>query len=71
VEGDAGWDADYLGTEPEFAHKTLGEVLNTVADKLETDNGQIKNPLEADTVFETGFAHLKGSFDAGLPPNKV
>jgi hypothetical protein len=27
--------------------------------------------LEADRVFEHGFDHLAGGFDAGLPANKV
>jgi len=66
-----GWDSDYLGTEPEFEGMTVGQVLNTVADKLEKANGNIAHTLAADKVFEHGFDHLAGGFDAGLAPNEV
>lgn len=69
-----GWDAPYLGTSAEdaqFAGKTVGEVLQTVAEKLATDNADIKNTLAADRVFQSGFDPLQSGFDAGLPPNEV
>lgn len=69
-----GWDTPYLGTateDAEFRGKNIGEVLETIADRMEKENGDIKNVLEADRVFERGFDHLEGSFDAGLPANKV
>jgi hypothetical protein len=71
VEGDAGWNTDYLGTEPEFAGKKLAEVLVMIADRLEAENGHIQNVLKADKVFEKGFDHLTAGFDAGLDANEV
>jgi hypothetical protein len=70
AEGEDGWNADYLGTEPEFAGKKMGEVLEIITDRLEKENGDIQNVLEADEVFETGFSHLKDAFDASVDPNK-
>jgi hypothetical protein len=69
-----GWNTPYLGSaaeDAEFRGKTIGEVLETIADRMEKQNGDIKNVLEADKVFEHGFDHLAGGFDAGLPANKV
>ncbi len=66
-----GWDTTYVGTEPELAGKKLGEVLELVAGRLEQENGDIKNVLEADEVFERGFAHLAGGFNAALDANQV
>lgn len=66
-----GWDTPYLGTEAEFAGKTVGEVLETIADRLQKENEDIENVLEADKVFETGFDPLAGGFDAGLDANEV
>lgn len=69
-----GWDTPYLGTaaeDAEFRDKTIGEVLTVIADRMEKENGDIKNVLEADRVFEHGFDHLAGGFDAGLPANQV
>ncbi len=69
-----GWDTPYLGTaaeDAEFRDMTIGEVLEVIADRMEKENGDIQNVLEADKVFEKGFHHLKGGFDAGLPANKV
>lgn len=50
---------------------TIGNALEKIADRLERQNGDIKNVLESDKVFEHGFDHLAGGFDAGLPPNQV
>ncbi|MGH8551423.1 MAG: hypothetical protein ACRERU_23015 [Methylococcales bacterium] len=67
-----GWDTPYLGEDDaEFIGKTIGQVLEIVTDRMEKDNGDIKNVLEADKVFEHGFDHLAGGFDAGLPANQV
>lgn len=69
-----GWDAEYVGgaaEDAEFAGKTVGEVLEIVADRLQQENGDIENVLAADKVFEHGFDHLAGGFDAGVAPNEV
>ena len=69
-----GWDTPYMGTvaeDAEFENMTIGEVLEAIADRMEKENGDIKNVLEADKVFEHGFNHLAGGFDAGLPANQV
>lgn len=74
IEGheDDGWDTPYLGNDdPEFQGKTIGEVLEIITDRLEQQNGDIQNVLEADKVFEQGFDPLANGFDAGLPANKV
>lgn len=67
-----GWDTPYVGEDDaEFLGKTIGEVLEIITDRMEKENGDIKNVLEADRVFEHGFDHLAGGFDAGLPANQV
>lgn len=67
-----GWNTLYVGNDdPEFLGKTIGEVLEIITDRMEKENGDIKNVLEADKVFELGFDHLAGGFDAGLPANQV
>ena len=67
-----GWETKYLGNDdPEFSNKTIGEVLDIMAGRMENENGDFKNVLEADKVFENGFDHLAGGFDAGLPANQV
>lgn len=76
IEGheDDGWDTPYLGTAAEdaqFQGMTIGQVLEQIADQLEVQNGDIQQVLEADKVFEHGFDHLAGGFDAGLPANQI
>ena len=72
-----GWDTPYVGTaaedaeDAEFADMKVGEVLEVIADRMEKENGDIQNVLEADSVFEHGFDHLAGGFDAGVPANQV
>ena len=79
-----GWDTEYTAiTEEDFAlvaelasedppkPPTIGNVLEKIADRMEMENGDIQNVLEADSVFEHGFDHLAGGFDAGLPANQV
>lgn len=67
-----GWDTPYVGDDDaELLGKTIGQVLEIISDRMEKENGDIKNVLEADKVFEHGFDHLAGGFDAGLPANQV
>ncbi|GKS65362.1 hypothetical protein YTPLAS72_26660 [Nitrospira sp.] len=69
-----GWESNYLGASPEdaeFAGKSVGEVLETIAGRLEDRNGTIQPTLMADRVFEHGFDHLAGGFDAGLAANEI
>jgi hypothetical protein len=67
-----GWDTPYLGNDdPEFQGKNIGEVLEIIADRLQVQNEDIQNVLEADKVFEHGFDQLAKGFDAGLPANQV
>lgn len=69
-----GWDTPYLGTAPEdaeFAGNTVGEVLETIAQRLTDENGKIEHTLSADKVFEHGFNPLANGFDAGLPAHEV
>jgi hypothetical protein len=49
---------------------TIGNVLEKIADRMEKANGDIKTVLEADRVFEHGFDHLAGGFDASVDPAK-
>ena len=76
IEGheDDGWDTPYLGTadeDAEFDGKTVGEVLEIIADRLEEQNTDIESVLEPDRVFEKGFDHLAQGFDAGLDARQV
>ena len=85
IEGhaDDGWDAPYTASGEDDqaivaelqaegqAPPTIGAVLERIAHKLGKQNGDIKNVLQADKVFERGFDPLTGGFDAGLPANDV
>lgn len=75
------WDATYTATNAEDAAllaklaaqglpQTIGNVLEEIAERMELDNGAIKNVLETDQVFEQGFDHLAGDFDASIDPSK-
>ena len=77
-----GGNTDYIASMPEDQaiiaeqaadnmEPTIGNVLEKIADQMEKKNGDIKNMLEADRVFELGFDHLAGGLDAGLPVNQV
>jgi hypothetical protein len=77
-----GWDVPYVGATDEDAaliaavqadgkEPTIGNVLEKIVEKLEIQNGNIQNVLEADKVFEYGFNPLAGGFDAGVPANQV
>ncbi|SDL39083.1 hypothetical protein SAMN04487916_108158 [Arthrobacter sp. ov407] len=76
-----GWDAHYTPTnaedrllvaelEAEGNEATIGNVLEKIAQRLELVNTDIENTLQADKVFERGFDHLAGGFDAGIPANE-
>ena len=76
-----GWDAVYAAVSPEDEQilaelaadgldPTIGNVLEKIADRMEKANGDIKTVLEADRVFEHGFDHLAGGFDASVDPAK-
>jgi len=77
-----GWDSSYTAVtdeeknlvaelEDEGKTSTIGNVLEKIAEKMEKENSEIANLLEVDKVFEHGFDHLAGGFDAGLPANQV
>ncbi|HVQ60332.1 MAG TPA: hypothetical protein VMS60_15640 [Solirubrobacterales bacterium] len=64
-----GWDLPYIGDDdPELIDKTVGEALETIADRLEKEHADAGGTLASDTVFEHGFSPLSGGFDAGAPP---
>lgn len=74
VEGEDSLSATYMGSAPEdaeFQGQTVGEVLQTVAERLSEKNRDFGSTLAADKVFESGFDPLSGGFDAGLPANQV
>lgn len=77
-----GWDTPYTPVTPEDFELvseieaagdpvTIGTVLEKIAMRMQQENGEITNLLDADRVFEHGFDHLAGGFDAGLPANQV
>jgi hypothetical protein len=75
IEGhaDDGWDSAYVGAaaeDAEFAGKTIGEVLEIIAGRMEATS-DVDTVLASDKVFQTGFDPLGNSFDAGLPANQV
>ncbi|PEI83410.1 hypothetical protein [Bacillus toyonensis] len=61
-----GWDAPYLGTEAEYEGMTVGQVLEIIANEMEQKNSKIDHLLEADKVYEHGFAHLANGFDTSM-----
>jgi hypothetical protein len=76
-----GWDTPYMAVTPEDTllaaelaaeglPVTIGNVLEKIADRMEKDNVNIQKVLEADRVFEHGFDHLAGGFDASVDPTK-
>lgn len=76
IEGheDDGWHSPYLGTaveDAEFQGKEVGEVLAIIAERMVKENGGVDQTLKADEVYEKGFSHLQGGFNAGLAPNEV
>ncbi|MEU2663507.1 hypothetical protein [Micromonospora sp. NPDC007220] len=70
VEGQAALGLPYPfqeGDPEECRNKTVGQVLNILALKLQKDNTQIANTLVAEKVFETGFDPLDGGFRPAAP----
>jgi hypothetical protein len=76
-----GWDAAYVPGNSEDAAlvaklaaegrpATVGNVLEKIAERLELENGDIGTVLASDQVFEHGFDHLAGGFDASVDPTK-
>ncbi|MEJ8849509.1 hypothetical protein [Variovorax rhizosphaerae] len=76
-----GWDAPYTAITPEDTQllaelaadglpATIGNVLEKIAARMERENADIHHVLEADRVFEHGFDHLAGGFDASVDPTK-
>jgi hypothetical protein len=62
VEGVDGWDADYVGNEPQYANMSVGDVLREIADELEKKS-DFANTLATEKVFEFGFDPLEKAFD--------
>ncbi|WP_240690246.1 hypothetical protein [Bacillus sp. 007/AIA-02/001] len=50
-----------------FQGKTVGEVLNILAEQLQADNTDISKTLASEKVFETGFDPLAGGFRPADP----
>ena len=82
VEGEDGWDAEFVPSTDEDAQLVaeveadgnppeLGFILQKIAEKLTAQNSGIAQTLESDKVFESGFDPLVDSFDAGLPANEI
>lgn len=70
VEGEAALGLPYPvqpGDPPEYAGKTVGEVLKIVATGMQADNTDLANTLAADEIFETGFDPLDGGFRPAEP----
>ena len=76
-----GWDTPYVAATPEDAQllaelaadglpATIGHVLEKIAARMEKENADIQQVLQADRVFEHGFDHLAGGFDASVDPTK-
>lgn len=63
VEGVGGWQHDYVGQEPQYANKTVGDVLNELASELQRKNGDFGSTLATEKVFEFGFDPLEKAFD--------
>lgn len=69
-----GWDTEYVpadGDDAEFSGKTVGEVLELLAERLAAENTDVTATLQADKVFEHGFNPLEGGFDAGVDASEI
>lgn len=76
VEGSDGLDAEYKGPEPEYKNndgsgKTLRQVLDILAQRLENESKDFTNVLSTETVFERGFDPLEGGFAENSKPYEV
>ncbi|QKW11254.1 hypothetical protein HUT18_30320 [Streptomyces sp. NA04227] len=70
VEGEAALDKPYAwqsGDPDEYQGKTIGEVLELLAEELRQKNTDIATTLATETVFETGFDPLDGGFRPAEP----
>jgi hypothetical protein len=70
VEGETGLGKPYPvqpGDPPEYAGKTLSEVLHLLAAELQASNTDITNTLATEKVFETGFDPLQTGFRPAEP----
>jgi hypothetical protein len=70
VEGEAGLGQPYPfqpGDPPNYADKTIDEVLRLLAAELQKSNTDINNTLATEKVFETGFDPLEGGFRPAEP----
>ncbi|MFF1573186.1 hypothetical protein ACFVWR_10590 [Leifsonia sp. NPDC058292] len=70
VEGETGLGKPYPvqpGDPPEYAGKTLSEVLHLLAAELQASNTDITNTLATEKVFETGFDPLQTGFKPAEP----
>lgn len=70
VEGETGLDQPYVpqpGDPAEFTGKTIRQVLDLLAAKLQTANTDIGTTLATEQVFESGFDPLDGGFRQPLP----
>ncbi|MFJ6930642.1 hypothetical protein ACIQUP_25470 [Streptomyces nigra] len=70
VEGEAALDLDYVkkqGDPDTYAGKKVGQVLDLLAEQLETSNTLTANTLASEKVFETGFDPLAGGFRPAAP----
>jgi hypothetical protein len=70
VEGETGLDQPYVpqpGDPAEYTGKTIRQVLDLLAAKLQAANTDIGNTLATEQVFEHGFDPLDGGFRQPLP----
>ncbi|NUR28233.1 MAG: hypothetical protein HOV83_20730 [Catenulispora sp.] len=70
VEGENGLDQAYVpqpGDPAEYTGKTIRQVLDLLAHKLQAQNTDIGNTLATEKVFEAGFDPLDGGFRPALP----
>jgi hypothetical protein len=71
VEGTGSLDLPYGGTERDLQGLTIGNALMQMAESLAQSNTDIKNTLETERVFESGFDPLDGGFRASGKPYTV
>ena len=70
TEGEAGLSQPYPsqpGDPPEYAGKTIDEVLRLLAAELQKSNTDINNTLATEKIFESGFDPLGGGFRPAEP----
>lgn len=70
VEGEEALDEDYPwqpGDPESYRGKTIGAVLDLLAQELQAANTEMANTLATEKVFETGFDPLEGGFQPAAP----